>query len=171
MMRKPSTASRPSERASSLSRRDTIRPSSKQRGVKKNNESEKFKVRHAKILRMEQEQMLEDDIAVKIIQGLHLSSIMPFDNVQTEFHDLDGLTWARPLPQPRRPYGLPTRSSALHATYSTQHNGPPRGSFTHSDLADIALRLSKELKFPNISLSNQTLAEAAFACMPNCTPC
>ncbi|KAK7693015.1 hypothetical protein QCA50_002580 [Cerrena zonata] len=37
---------------------------------KRNKESEMFKVQHAKILRMEQEQMLEDAIVVKIIQHI-----------------------------------------------------------------------------------------------------
>lgn len=74
MMRKSSTATHPSERASSLSRRDTVRPSSRQSksaGIKKDRKTkkdDKTKIREAKILRMEQEQMLEDDIAVRLIQ-------------------------------------------------------------------------------------------------------
>lgn len=71
MLSRSSTITRSSERAAALSRRDTLRPSSRQNKksiIKTDKESEKFKVRRAKITRLEQEQMLEDDIAVRLIQ-------------------------------------------------------------------------------------------------------
>ncbi|KAK7694119.1 hypothetical protein QCA50_003695 [Cerrena zonata] len=162
MSRKSTTLCRPSER-SSLSRRSTIQPFPKQ-AEGKPEESEKFKLRRARIMRLEQEQMLEDEIAVRIIQGLHLSSIMPFDSVRAEFHDLDGLSWPSPRPQSRKSSGLYNRSSLPFISKRIQPiDGPLQGSFTQQELTTMACRVKTELHFPEISISNQEIAEVTFA--------
>ncbi|TCD67243.1 hypothetical protein EIP91_000372 [Steccherinum ochraceum] len=58
-------------------------------------ESEKFRMRRMRIRQLEQEQVLEDMVAVKMIQQLRDSSIFPANHVKTEFSDLDGMSWER----------------------------------------------------------------------------
>ncbi|CAL1705851.1 unnamed protein product [Somion occarium] len=63
-------------------------------------ESEKFKMRRARIRKLEQEQVVEDEVAVRVIQALHSSTIMPIEScVRTDFCDLDGLSWSDPSVQ------------------------------------------------------------------------
>jgi len=59
-------------------------------------ESEKFLMRKARILRYELEQALEDSAAIKSIQDLHNSHILSMHAIKTEFYDLDGLSWSEP---------------------------------------------------------------------------
>ena len=54
------------EHMSSLSRKSTLRPSSKRSWKEK--ESKNFEVKRAQLTRLEQEQMLEDEIAVRLIR-------------------------------------------------------------------------------------------------------
>lgn len=68
MMRKSAAASRPLNALLRFLARISFNLPPSTGGSNKNKEGEMFKVRRAKILRMEQEQMLEDNIVMKIIQ-------------------------------------------------------------------------------------------------------
>ncbi|KAI0074179.1 hypothetical protein K474DRAFT_1677291 [Panus rudis PR-1116 ss-1] len=59
-------------------------------------ESDKFKMRRARIARMEREQVLEDEAAVRVLQTIRPSIIIPSPVVKAEFTDLDGLSWSDP---------------------------------------------------------------------------
>ncbi|KAH8091825.1 hypothetical protein BXZ70DRAFT_471422 [Cristinia sonorae] len=68
-------------------------------------ESEKFRQRRLRIRQWEHEQSLEDMAAIRMIQQLCDSSIVPSSSVKTEFSDLDGLSWDRSpcssIPRPK----------------------------------------------------------------------
>lgn len=97
-------------------------------------ESERFKMRKARILRYELEQVLEDNAAIKSLQDLHNSHILSMHAINTEFYDLDGLSWS----EPRARFLLDLwRNQRLHhpeeAAYSSTASTPVSASFNAAD--------------------------------------